>query len=90
MKAFAIALCLSLFPSLAREGFASLKFEKITKEELKAMLDDSSVTVIDARIEKDWKTSDEKIKGAVWEDPDDVKKWAGKYSKDKTIVLYCA
>ncbi len=39
----------------------------------------------------DWDNSKVKIQGAVREDPDkNVKSWAEKYSKDKTIVLYCA
>lgn len=62
---------------------------RITKEELKQMLGKPEVVVIDVRKEKDWKTSDIRIPGATWEDFQDVEKWAPKYPKEKTIVLYC-
>ena len=62
---------------------------KITKEELRSMLGNPDLVIIDVRIERDWKSSPLKIKGAVWEDFMDVEKWAQKYPKDKTIVLYC-
>jgi len=64
--------------------------KRITKEELKNMLSDPSVVVIDVRTEADWKASKFKIKGAVREDPTQVASWMGKYDKDKTLVFYCA
>ena len=64
---------------------------RISKEELKAMLDNPGVVIIDVRVGEDWKMADLRIKGAVREDPgEDPRIWAGKYSKDKTIVFYCA
>lgn len=62
---------------------------KITVEELSARLGSSDLIIIDVRIERDWKSSPLKVKGAVWEDFQDVDNWAQKYPKDKTIVLYC-
>ena len=62
---------------------------KITAEELKAMLGNPSLIIIDVRIERDWKKSALKIKGAVWEDFLEADTWARKYPQDKTIVLYC-
>jgi rhodanese-related sulfurtransferase len=64
--------------------------KRITKEELKNMLSDPSVVVVDVRTEADWKASQFKIKGAVREDPGKVASWMGKYDKDKTLVFYCA
>ncbi len=64
---------------------------RITKEELKAMLGKPDVIVVDVRQSWDWNKSQEKIPGAVREDPEkDVKTWATKYPKDKTLVFYCA
>jgi len=63
---------------------------RMKKDELKAMLDNSDLVILDVRYKKDWTDSDSKIKGAIREDPESVKSWAEKYSKDKTIVLYCA
>jgi 3-mercaptopyruvate sulfurtransferase SseA len=63
---------------------------RMTKEELKAMLGNPDLVIIDVRREADWTGSDSKIKGAVREDPGAIKGWATKYPKDKTLVLYCA
>ena len=63
---------------------------RMTKEELKAMMDNPDVVIIDVRYEKHWTGSDKMIKGAIRENYDDVKSWADKYGKDKTLVLYCA
>jgi rhodanese-related sulfurtransferase len=63
---------------------------RVKKDELKAMLGNSDLVILDVRYKKDWTDSDSKIKGAIREDPESVKSWAEKYSKDKTFVLYCA
>lgn len=63
---------------------------RMTKEELKAMLDNPDLIIIDVRAATDWAGSDMKIKGAVREDPNDVKSWVDKYAKDRPIILYCA
>ena len=70
----------------------ALDVPRISKEELKSMLGNPEVVVIDVRTFFDRKMSVKQIKGAVREDPDPtkVKSWAKKYSKEKTIVLYCA
>ena len=62
----------------------------MTKEELNAPLGVQGFFIIDVRRASDWKKSENKIKGAVREDPDSAKDWATKYPKDKAIVLYCA
>ncbi len=58
---------------------------RITKEELKSMLGNPDVVILDVRGRQ---ASGRKIKGAVWEDSKDVESWADKYPKDKTLVLY--
>ena len=63
---------------------------RMTKEELKVLLDDPDVVVLDVRRGKDWSKSEKKIKGAVRENPKRFKSWAHQYSKEKTLVLYCA
>lgn len=74
----------------AAPGLAAEDAPRIAKEEVKALLNDSNVAVLDARIRPDWKKSDRKIKGAVRVDPNDVGAWAGNYPKDKKIIVYCA
>jgi rhodanese-related sulfurtransferase len=61
---------------------------RMTKEQAKAMLGNPDVVILDCRPAEQWRFSDQKIPGAVHEDPMDVESWAGKYSKDKTIVIY--
>lgn len=62
---------------------------RMSKDELRAQLNNPDVVVIDVRSGQDWKSSEFKIKGAKRENPDNVS-WAGKYKKTTTIVLYCA
>ena len=63
---------------------------RITKEELKSMLGDPKLVIVDVRRDKDWNSSEYKIKGAVRGDPDPrkVESWASSYGKDKTLVVY--
>lgn len=70
-------------PSLSEEA------PRITKEELKAILGHPDLVIIDVRYGKDWTQSEVKIKGAVREDPEDLKSWVHKYHPDQTIVFYC-
>ena len=65
---------------------------RMTKEELKAKIgnSDQNIVILDVRTGKDWKGSEFKIKGAVRENAAKVSSWAEKYSKDKTLVFYCA
>ena len=68
----------------------SVDAPRMTKEELKAMLGNPDLFIMDVRFGKDWTESDLKIKGAVREDPEAFDSWANKYPKDKTLVFYCA
>ena len=62
----------------------------ISKEELKAMLGAPDLVVIDVRGLKAGSGREPMITGAVREDPAAPEKWAGKYAKEKTLVIYCA
>ena len=77
--------------SLAIGIFSTCKGDvpRMRKDELKAMLGNPELVIIDVRLERDWNESDSKIRGAIREEPVDIESWANKYSKDKTIVLYC-
>jgi rhodanese-related sulfurtransferase len=80
-----LALIMALsFPSLAAD------VPRITKEELKGMLGKENVIIIDVRSDLDQEKSNQKIPGAVLEDPGKVESWMAKYPKDKTLVFYCA
>ena len=80
----AFAVCLSLaVPALA--GADALRVDKDT---VKSWLDDPQVLIIDVRAGKSWEQSNRKIKGAVRQDPREVKQWAAGLPTDKKIVLY--
>jgi rhodanese-related sulfurtransferase len=90
-KRFFIAPLLFFFVVGVLATFAkAADVPRMTTDDLKAMLGNPDLVCLDVRYKKDWKDSDTKIQGAIREDPDSVKSWAGKYTKDKTIVLYCA
>lgn len=62
---------------------------RIPKEEVRSMIGDPNVIILDIRLKSHWEKSKVQIPGAVYEDPvADIKTWAHKYPKDKLIVLY--
>lgn len=73
-----------MFASLA----ISANIPAMSRDDLKAMLGDPDLVILDVRAPSDWRESNSKIKGAVREEPNDVASWAEKYSKGKTFVLY--
>jgi rhodanese-related sulfurtransferase len=86
-----VAVILSMFVvGVSAVAVTAADVPRITKEELKSMLGNPDVIVLDVRKDSDWKASDQKILGAVRENPNDSESWAGKYPKTKTPILYCA
>ena len=89
-KVIAMTLSFALlgcFQNLAPE----VKVPRITKEELKSMIDRADVVIVDVRLEDGWKNSEWKIKGAVRENPEkEIQSWADKYPKEKTLIFYCS
>ncbi|NIQ37628.1 MAG: hypothetical protein GTN81_03440 [Proteobacteria bacterium] len=61
---------------------------RMSKEDLKAMLGDPDLVIVDVHLGRDWEESTRKIEGAIRENPKEIESWADKYSQDKTIVLY--
>ena len=86
MSLFAIFFMVGIMATFAKSADAP----RMKKDELKAMLDNADLVILDVRTQSDWNDGDSKIKGAIREDPESVKSWLEKYSKDKTLVLYCA
>ena len=76
----------SVKPLIAEDIVADVP--KITKEELKSKLGDPDIIIIDVLVQDQWETVDQKLPGAVHENPEEVESWANKYKKDKTYVLY--
>jgi predicted sulfurtransferase len=63
---------------------------RISKEELRAAMDSGEVVIMDARSEKDWKSSTFKIKGAIRTAAKSINEWIATIPKDKKLVIYCA
>jgi predicted sulfurtransferase len=89
LKVLTVLLAFASMALFARAAVAD-EVPRMTKEELRAMLGNPDVVIIDVRSGKDWEASQSKIKGAVREEPRQAKSWADKFDKDKTYVLYCA
>jgi rhodanese-related sulfurtransferase len=89
-RLFIVALLIFFMAGILTTSARSAEAPRMTKEELKGMLDSPNLIVIDVRTQQSWKEDDLKIKGAVREDPEAVESWANKYPKDKTLVFYCS
>ncbi len=65
------------------------KVPRMTVQELRAMLGQPDLVVLDVRIKDEWEKSDSKIKGAVRENPEvAIRSWAENYPRNKTLVFY--
>lgn len=82
-------LALFLFFLLSATSVLAVSVERMPKEQLKSRIVAGDVVVVDVRTDRDWRSNRFKIKGAVRPEKDIVK-WASQYSKDTTLVLYCA
>ena len=85
---FLLSLALTL--AVAGSSLAGSDVPLMTTDELKSMLDDPDILILDVRKGKDWKSSEFKIKGATYAKPENYDEWANKFPKSKKIVLYCA
>jgi hypothetical protein len=92
MKKKLLLGCLVIFLGIVMfvSRLLSADAPRMTKDELKTLLGNPDLVLLDVRAEKDWKGSDLKIEGAIREDPGQIKSWSEKYAKEKIIVLYCA
>jgi hypothetical protein len=89
------SVVLAVFLSLASTSVSAKEVPfpevpRITKEELKLLLGNPDVIILDVRIEGQWQIADGKIVRAIHEDPEKYESWANKYPKEKTLIFYCA
>lgn len=87
---YVLLFALTLLLTSAGISQAATDVPLMTTDELKAMLNDPDLLILDVRRGKDWKSSEFKIKGATYAKPDAYDTWANTYPKTKKIVLYCA
>ncbi len=83
-----ILLSLALVGLMVISAFAGDGVPRISKEKLKAMLDNPDVMILDVRTGGDWKHSELKIKGAIRKQPKRFDSWANELPADKMLVLY--
>ena len=90
-----LSICVALLSLALMGGFvlgdvasAQQDIPRMTKEDLKPLLGNADVVIIDVRAKPDWEKDELKIQGAVREDPTQVASWMDKYPKDKTLVFY--
>jgi hypothetical protein len=60
----------------------------ISVHQVKQLLNNSDVIIIDVRKYRNWWRSSKKILSAVRENPSKVDQWALKYPKDKSLIFY--
>ena len=60
----------------------------ISINQLKLILGNPEIAVIDVRGSKDWQSSGVKIKGAIRGSPKNFESWSHDFSKDKILILY--
>ena len=89
-RLWAMVMVVSLMLAFSWACASGPEAPRVDKETLKSWLSDPQVVILDVREPKDWQGSDKKIKGAVRQDPKEVKTWAASLPKEKKIVLYCA
>jgi rhodanese-related sulfurtransferase len=84
-----MALAFSILAGCAEKWSVQLRVPRVTKEELKSLLGNPDVIIVDVRESEDYKKSEFKIQGAVREVPEkDINGWVNKYPKDKTLIFY--
>jgi hypothetical protein len=78
----------SLVSGAGQENVPFPEMPRITKEELKELLGKPDVVLLDCRPEEQWTTAEQKLPGAIHENPLEVPSWASKYSKNAKIIIY--
>ncbi len=86
---FAVVI-FAIFITLQTSIGIGAQVNTMTKELLKDMMNDDTVSILDVRRGRDWSSSEFKIKGADRIDPQNFDIMKAKYPKDNTLVLYCA
>ena len=82
IRAWVVSLVIILLASTS--GFCQ-EVTKLSKDEVKEMLGNPGVVIVDLR-----HSGDLKVQGAVREDPGKVASWIGRYDLEKALVFYCS
>jgi rhodanese-related sulfurtransferase len=61
----------------------------IRSEELRRILEEQSVLLLDVRRKADYDADPETIPGASWRNPEQVENWSREIPKGRRVVVYC-
>lgn len=78
------------FMAMATTAFSAGEVATMSIDELKALLGNEKLTILDVRRGRDWSSSEFKIQEAQRADPREFEQWSANLPKDNTLVLYCA
>lgn len=84
-----LSLALVMVLVMSFSAFAS-SIPRMSTDELNSRLGEDRLVVLDVRSSYHWGASDKKILGSERVAPATAAEWAGNYSKEDSIVLYCA
>ncbi|MCI5136859.1 MAG: hypothetical protein D3922_00235 [Candidatus Electrothrix sp. AR1] len=85
-----ILFLVTLFLFTGSLAAVAAEVPRMSQEELKAQLGSGEIVIMDTRSEKDWKSSEFKIKGALRTPAKTVDEWLSSIPTDKKLVIYCA
>lgn len=85
-----LATCLVLLSALPLFAGGAQSVPRMAIDQLKVLIGDENVVIVDVRSASDWNESDTKIKGAFRVDPHTVTQAMPLLAADKTYVFYCA
>ena len=89
-RLWAMVLAISLMLAFTWSCATGQDVPRLDKDTLKGWLSDPQVIILDVRQPQDWQSSDKKIKGAVRQEPNEVKTWAASLAQGQENRLYCA
>lgn len=85
---FILLLAVACAPEIVPRAKELLEAPRITPEQLKTMLDNQEVVILDVRAIDAYNYSKHKIAGAIYADPKNIDLWVDNYPKDQPLVLY--
>jgi predicted sulfurtransferase len=83
-----IVLSLALVGLIIISVFAAENVPRISKENLKELLGNPDVIILDVRNSENWQESEFKIKGAIRRIPKFFDTWVNEFPRDKRLFLY--
>ncbi len=86
---FLVVLLVQISHPVPLAADSKAEVPRISATETEKRMHHPDVVIIDVRKKKSWWRSTTKIHGAVREDPANISQWIDKYSKTKTLILYC-